>query len=80
MVLAASLVVAWVVATRTGLPGPAPGFLAWHWGAAAAAVALQLRADRAQARRAVGRDRGGTAAALGVLVISAVVPAALWFA
>lgn len=81
VVLAASLVAAWLVAAQVGVPGPGLGFVAWHWCAAGAAVGLQLRADRGRPRRAVvDRDVGSTVAALGVLVIGALVPAALWFA
>lgn len=78
VVLAVALGVAWVVATRTGSAGPRPGFLFWHGCAAVAAVGLQLRADRAPARRMAGRDVGGIVAALAVVAISAVVLAALW--
>lgn len=73
VVLAVALGVAWVVATRTGSPGPAPGFLAWHAIAAVAAVAAQVRADRAP-------DGRGAGPALAVVVISVVVLAVLWLA
>ncbi|MBW0117551.1 hypothetical protein [Pseudonocardia abyssalis] len=73
VVLAVALGVAWVAATRTGAPGPAGSFLAWHAVAAVAAVVAQIRADRAP-------DGRGAGAALVVLVISAVVLAALWLA
>jgi hypothetical protein len=69
VVLALALGVAWVVATRTGSPGPAPWFLVWHALAAVAAVALQVRADRRS-----------PLAALGVLGISAAVLGVLWLA
>jgi hypothetical protein len=70
VVLALALVGSWVVATRLGVPGPPVSFLVWHGLAAVAAVALQVRADRARS----------SAAALGVVVLSAVVLAALWLA
>jgi hypothetical protein len=70
VVLAVALAVTWVVATRLGVPGPPPAFLAWHALAAALAVALQVRADRARS----------ALAALGVVAISAAVLAALWLA
>ena len=73
VVLAVALGVAWVVATRSGSPGPAPGFLAWHALAAVAAVVAQVRADRAP-------DGRSTVPALLVVVISVVVLAALWLA
>lgn len=74
VVLALALGVAWVVATRTGAPGPAPSFLAWHAVAAVVAVVAQVRADRAA-------DGGhGAGAALAVVGVSAVVLAALWLA
>lgn len=73
VVLAVALGVAWVMATRTGEPGPDGAFLAWHAVAAVAAVVAQVRADRAPA------GRGAGAAAL-VLLISGVVLAALWLA
>lgn len=73
VVLAVALGVAWVVATRTGSPGPAPGFLAWHAIAAVAALVAQVRADRAPHGRGVGP-------ALAVVVISVAVLAALWLA
>lgn len=73
VVLAVALGVAWVVATRTGSPGPAPGFLAWHAIAAVAAVVAQVRADRAP-------DGRGAGPALAVVVISVVVLAVLWLA
>lgn len=73
VVLAVALGVAWVVATRTGSPGPAGSFLAWHAVAAVAALVAQLRADRAP-------DGRGAGPALAVVVISAVVLAALWLA
>ncbi|GAA3221726.1 hypothetical protein GCM10017691_07010 [Pseudonocardia petroleophila] len=73
VVLAVALGVAWVVSTRTGSPGPAGDFLAWHGVAAVAAVVAQVRADRA-------RDGRGVGAALVVLLISAAVLAALWLA
>jgi hypothetical protein len=73
VVLAVALGVAWVVSTRTGSPGPAAGFLAWHAVAAVAALVAQVRADRAA-------DGRGTVPALAVVLISAVVLAALWLA
>lgn len=89
VVLAICLGVAWVVSTRSGSIGPAPGFVVWHGLAAAAAVGLQLRADRRRGRRAGGahaggrdgggRDVGGTVAAAAVLGLSALV-LALWLA
>ncbi len=71
VVLALTLGVAWVLATRTGSPGPAPGFLLWHGVAAMVALGAQLRADRAP-------DRGGSLAAGVVVLISVVVLAGLW--
>lgn len=73
VVLAVALGVAWVVATRTGSPGPAGSFLAWHAVAAVAALVAQVRADRAP-------DGRGAAPALAVVVISVVVLATLWLA
>lgn len=73
VVLAVALGVAWVVATRTGSPGPAPAFLAWHAIAAGAALVAQVRADRAP-------DGRGAVPALAVVVISVAVLAVLWLA
>jgi hypothetical protein len=70
VVLALALVGSWVVATRLGVPGPPVPFLVWHGLAAAAAVALQVHADRRRSR----------SAALAVVVLSAVVLGALWLA
>ncbi len=71
VVLTVALGVAWFVATRTGSPGPAPGFLAWHAVAATVALGAQLRADR-------DPDRAGSVAAGVVVLISVAVPAVLW--
>ena len=71
MALAVALGAVWFVATRTGEPGPAPGLLFWHGVAALAAVVAQVRADRTA-------DRGGSVAAVLVMVISVVVLLALW--
>lgn len=71
VVLAAVLVVVWVVADRLGQPGPGAGLLAWHGAGAAAAVLAQRVADR----------RSGTAAtlaALAVVTITVVVLAVQW--
>lgn len=69
--LAVALGVVWVVATRTGEPGPGPGLLLWHAVAAVVAVGAQVRADR----RA---DRLGAVAAGAVVLISVAVLLALW--
>lgn len=71
LALAVALGVVWVVATRTGEPGPAPALLLWHAVAAVVALGAQVRADR----RA---DRGGAIAAGVVVLISVVVLLALW--
>ncbi|MDN5931252.1 MAG: hypothetical protein L0I24_09350 [Pseudonocardia sp.] len=73
VVLAVALGAAWLVATRTGSPGPLPAFLAWHGIAAVAALVAQVRADRAP-------DGRGAGPALAVIVISVVVLGALWLA
>ncbi len=70
VVLALALVGSWFVATRLGVAGPPLSFLVWHGLAAAVAVGLQVRADRA----------GSTPAALGVVLVGVVVLATLWLA
>lgn len=70
VVLALALVVSWVIATRLGVPGPPVSFLVWHGLLAAVAVVLQVRADR----------RRSPAAALAVVVLTAVVLGVLWLA
>lgn len=70
--LALVLGAAWVVATRTGSPGPDPEFLAWHGVVALVAVGAQVRADRAP-------GRGATSVVVIVVLISMLVLAALWF-
>ncbi|NMH97163.1 hypothetical protein [Pseudonocardia acidicola] len=73
VVLALVLFAGWLIATRTGSPGPGGGMLIGHGLGAVAAVAGQVVADR----RA---DRMGVLAALGVIVVSAVVLGAYWLA
>lgn len=71
--LAVGLVVAWVIATRSGMPGPGGQTLAWHAVAAVAAVVAQRRADRRP-------GAPGVLAALAVVVITVVVLAVQWLA
>ncbi len=71
--LAVALVGAWVIADQLASPGPGTGTLIWHGAAAVAAVLTQRRADRQP-------GVGGTLAACGVLVITAVVLAVQWLA
>ena len=70
VVLAVALAASWVIATRLGVPGPPVPFLVWHGLAAAVALGLQVYGDR----------RRSPAAALAVVVLSAVVLGALWLA
>ena len=73
VVLVVALGVAWVVAERTGAPGPGIATLAWHAGAAIAAVIAQRQADH----RAGGP---GILAAVAVIVITGVLLATQWLA
>lgn len=75
VVLAVALGVAWVVATRTGSPGPAGSFLAWHALAAVVAVVAQVRADRGASTAG-----GPIVASLVVVAVAVLVLAALWLA
>lgn len=65
------LFAAWFVADRTGSAGPGPSTLVWHTVAAMVAVAGQVYADRRAGPR-------GTAAAIGVIAVTAAVLAAQW--
>lgn len=65
------LVIAWVLTTRTGSPGPGTPMLVGHGVAAGVAVAGQLVADR----RA---DRTGTLSAVAVVIVGLAVPAFFW--
>jgi steroid 5-alpha reductase family enzyme len=71
--LAVALTVGWVIADRTGSPGPGPATLVWHGAAAVAAVVAQLYADRHD-------GRSGLLAAVAVALITAVVLAVQWLA
>jgi hypothetical protein len=69
--LVGGLIVAWVVALREGSPGPGVSTLLVHAVAAAAAVVVQLYADRTPGAR-------GALAALGVIVTVAAVLTVEW--
>lgn len=71
--LVLALVVAWIVAERTGAPGPGTNTLIWHAAGAVAAVVVQRQADRRP-------GAAGVLAACGVVVITAVVLAVQWLA
>lgn len=71
VVLVAGLVVAWVVALRSGSPGPGSGTLLVHAVAAVVAIVGQVYADRTPGPR-------GTLAAVGVLVTVGAVLTVEW--
>jgi hypothetical protein len=73
VVLVVALTVAWAVAERFGTPGPGTGTLAWHAGAAVAAVVAQRQADRRP-------GTPGVLAAVAVLVITGVLLVVQWLA
>ncbi|MEJ8278445.1 hypothetical protein [Pseudonocardia spirodelae] len=72
VVLAIGLVVVQWAAGNGGVPGPGSGAIVAHVGAAVAAVAGQVVADRR-------RDRTGLLAALGVIVTASLVLGLGWF-
>lgn len=71
--LTVALAAAWVVADRTGAPGPGPATLGWHGLTAVAAVAAQRHADRRD-----GAD--GMLAAIAVVALAAVLLTVQWLA
>lgn len=71
VVLALALLATWAVAAHFGTPGPGTGTLAWHAGAAVAAVIAQRQADRRS-------GAPGVLAAVAVLVITGVLLAVQW--
>jgi len=71
VVLAVVLAGAWVIATRTGSPGPGAATLGWHAGAAVLATALQVYADRTPGAR-------GVVAAIAVIALVGTVFAVQW--
>jgi hypothetical protein len=71
--LVLALVGAWFLAEQLGVPGPTVSTIAGHAVAAVAAVLAQHQADRR-------RDGAAVAAALAVVLITAVVLAVQWLA
>ena len=73
VVLVVALGVAWAVAAGAGTPGPGVATLAWHAGAAIAAMIAQRQADRRT-------GAPGVLAAVAVIVITGVLLAGQWLA
>lgn len=73
VVLVLTLVGAWVVAERSGTPGPGLSTIVWHALAAVAAVVAQRQADRR-------RGTPGAWAAVAVLVVTLVLLVVQWLA
>jgi hypothetical protein len=66
--LAVALGLAWVIADRTGSPGPGPDTLIWHGSAAVTAVLVQRHADRRPG--VVGVVAAGVVVAITVVVLA----------